>query len=371
MSNPHPINFLNALGAPAFVTTDAASILETMKAYFEEETGRTLSPSQAEMYLLETAAYMMGISAAESQLGFESCFVAWAGASHLEARGAGRNVTRLQPTASTTTARFSAATPALVRTTIPIGTRIADASGVVQFQTTEPAHIEPGSRHADVKLEATQTGAFANGFSAGSLSTLLDPIAGIDAAINLTETGNGAELEDLERYRARVALAFEGIGNGITEERYVADVLGWSASCIDVKVTRPSPGHVNIYPLMQTGAPNGEELTSLLSIFDESVVHQGDYIQAFAPTAHAFSFRLELTLSNPDAAELARASVQGILQEWGQSLGGYVSPSELIAAAKAVAGVVDAKIPDLAFVLVDDTQWRAGEIAELVTEVIS
>ena len=67
MSNPHPINFLNALGAPAFVTTDAASILETMKAYFEEETGRTLSPSQTEMYLLETAAYMMGVFTAENQ----------------------------------------------------------------------------------------------------------------------------------------------------------------------------------------------------------------------------------------------------------------------------------------------------------------
>ena len=295
----HPINRLHAEGAPDFVTTDAGRILEQLKGFFEAETGRTLSPSQVEVYLLETAALMFAIRASEDQLGFENCFVAWADAASLEAHGMGRNTARLQPTPATTTLRFATAAPALTRMRIPAGTRVSDAAGQVQFLTVDVAYIETGGAEIDVKAQATDAGSFANGFPADTLTSIVDPVPGIATVSNLTETGNGADIEPLDRYRARVALAFERIGDGLSKERYLSTVLGWNARCIAAEITRPQPGHVNIYPLMDDGAPSAEELAALLSLFNESNIHQGDFIQTVAPPPHTFA--ITLALSNPDA----------------------------------------------------------------------
>jgi uncharacterized phage protein gp47/JayE len=366
----HPINRLNAEGAPEFVTAEAGRILERLKGFFEEETGRTVSPSQAEMYLLETAAYMFAIRAAEDQQGFENCFVAWAQEPFLEARGAGRNIERLQARPATTTLRFEAENAALARIRIPAGTRISDPAGQAQFRTLDVAYIEVGQTFADVSAEATLAGSFANGFPPGSLSALVDPVPGIHLVASLTETGNGAEIEDLSRYRARVALAFERVGEGLSKERYLTDVLGWNARCIAVDIARPQPGYVHIHPLMDTGAPNPEELASLMAVFDESNVHQGDFIQVFAPEAHVFGFTLALTLSYPEAEAAARTAVQVVLDDWTQSLGGYIAPSELIRVAKGVPGVVEADIPDLALALVPAAKWRAGTISNVTVEVV-
>jgi phage-related baseplate assembly protein len=366
----HPINRLNTEGAPDFVTAESDRILEKLKGFFEDETGRTLSPSQSEMYLLETAAYMFAIRASEDQLGFENCFVAWAQEKFLEARGIGRNTERLQPSPATTTLRFATEVQALTRIRIPVGTRVSDPAGQAQFLTRSVAYIEVGGSEIDVSAEASQPGSFANGFPAASLTSIVDPVPGIATVTNLTETGNGADIEALSRYRARVALAFERIGDGLSKERYFSNVLGWNARCIAVEIARPQPGYVSIYPLMDTGAPNAEELASLLSIFNESNIHQGDFIQVFPPEAHEFAFTLGLTLSYPDAQEPARAAVQAVLDAWSQNLGGYVAPSELIRVAKEQTGVIEADVPDLGLRLVPPTKWRSGTISLVTTEVV-
>ena len=366
----HPVNQLNAAGAPDFVTIEARRLLDDAKAHFEAETGRTLYPSQVEMYLLETIAYMLSVRGAQEQLAFENCFVAYARSQWLDTHGADRNTPRLEATPATTNLRFSVDGPANARIRIPNGTRVADAAGQVQFMTRTIAFIEAGREQVDVKAEATAPGAQANGFPEGSLTAIIDPVAGVSAVTSLSETGGGAEREGNVRYRARLALAFERIGDGLSRERYVTDVLGWNARCIDVAVIRPRPGHVNIHPLMDTGAPNKEELASLLAIFDTSNTHQGDYIRTFAPIAHEFEVDLTLTLSYPDAAQPVRQALQQVLDRWARTLGGYVAPSELIRVAKANKGVIEADIADLKLTKIADVAWRKGTIGDVAVEVV-
>lgn len=85
-SDLHPINQLNAAGAPDFVTLEAQTLLDQAKAHFEAGTGRTLSPSQVEMYLLETIAYMLAVRGGEEQLAFENGLVAYARSDWLDKR---------------------------------------------------------------------------------------------------------------------------------------------------------------------------------------------------------------------------------------------------------------------------------------------
>lgn len=369
-SDLHPINMLNAEGAPKFVTAEAQALLDMAIAKFEVETGRTLSPSQVEMYLLETIAYMLTLRGAEEQLAFENCFIAYAQSDWLDRHGADRNTPRLAAAAATTTLRFVTAQPAVTRIQIPVATRVTDAGGLVQFATQGVAYIEVGQSSVDVASIATVTGIGANGFPIAALATLVDPVPGIDGVTNLTETGGGAAEEDDDRYRERLALAFERIGDGLTRERYVADVLAWNARAIDVHIARPQPGYVDIYPLMDTGAPNAEEIASLLAVFDESNTHQGDFIQVQAPTAHEFTCDLKLVLSDPEAADDAEGAVQDVLDEWERTLGGHIAPSELTRAARDIVGVVDADITNLAFTAVAASEWRKCTALTVVVETV-
>lgn len=365
-----PINVINAEGAPDFVTHEASALLAAAQAHFEAATGRQLSPSQVEMYLLETVAYMLTIRGGEEQAAFENCFVAYAEGDWLDRHGTDRSTPRLAAAAATTTMRFQSAEAAVSRIAIPAGTRVSDVSGQVQFLTLEAALIETGAAQVDVPAQATVPGVYANGFDAGRISTIVDPVTGIASAQNLTVTGGGANRETDDRYRARLALAFERIGDGLSQERYVSDVYAWNASCVDVAVTRPQPGHVDIYPLMGHGAPNAGELASLAEVFGESNTHQGDFIQVFAPTPRTFEVDLHLTLSQPDAADAAERAVQTVLDSWEQTLGGYIAPSELIRAARAVSGVIEADTGDLALELVPPTSWRQCTSLLVSVEVV-
>lgn len=366
----HPINVLHRAGAPDMVTHDAKQLLNKAIASFEQATGRTLSPSEVEMYLLETMAYLLSVHGSEKQQAFENCYVAYAQPDYLDLHGADRNTPRLEASPAETTIRFATDTPATSLIQIPEGTRVSDAAGQVQFATKSVQFLAVGDSYVDVQAEAVQVGIVGNGFAVGALNALVDPVVGIDSVSNLTATGAGADRETDVRYRARLPLAFERLGDGLSRERYHGDVFGWSARCIDVRCERPQDGHVNIYPLMDTGAPNAAELASCAAVFNKSNTHQGDYIQVFAPTEHAFSVTLKLFLADPDAEAPARAAVQHVLDKWRRSLGGHVAPSALTHAAKNVDGVVEADVPGLAFTEVAYSAFRAGTITSVDVELV-
>ncbi len=353
----HPINVLNREGAPTFITADAKELLELAIAHFEDGTGRTLSPSQVEMYVLETVAYMLTVRGGEEQLAFENSFVAYARSGFLDKYGADRNTPRLQAKSAGTTLRFTTDTATVSRVRIPAGTRAGDADGIVQFRTAILAHIEVGQTQVEIPAEAVETGIAANGYDVDSISAITDPVPGVTLVTNTVETGGGANVEDDTRYRARLALAFERISRGGSKQSYEALVFGWNARVIDVEVVRPEDGHIHIYALMDTGGPNATEKSQILEYLIGKIP-QGDYVTALDPVAHDFIPKLHLIVSNPDAVQAATTAVQAILDAWRGQLGGYIAPSELIRAAKAVAGIIEADILDLNLTSVAPNAWR-------------
>lgn len=365
-----PINILHQSGAPDFVDTDASSILAALKSKFEDFTGRTLSPSEVEMYLFETAAYLFAIKNTQVQIALENNFVAFADDTFLEILGADRNTPRLDPQPAVTKIQFSTTEPALVGINIPVGTRVSDPSGQLVFLTVEPGTLAAGEISVTLDAEAKAQGVFANDLAPGAISNLVDAIAGISGAVNVTMSSGGASIENIDRYRARLPLAFELLGDGLSRERYVADVLNWDSRVVDVFVTRPERGHVHIFPLLTSGAPSAQDLESLANVFDASNTHQGDYIQAFPPAGHEFLVDLALKLSQPEALNPAIQAIQNVLIGWTQHLGGYIAPSELIEAAKSVPGVIDADTPNLAFLEIERGKWRHGLLGAVSHEVI-
>ncbi|WP_282093029.1 baseplate J/gp47 family protein [Epibacterium ulvae] len=365
----HPINILNAEGAPEFVVSDAKALLDQAIGHFESETGRTLGPSQVERYLLHTIAFMFSVWAARTQLALENNTVAYGRDDGLERLGADRETPRLDAQPATTFLQFDAM-PDHTGIAIPTGTRVGHTSSNVQFRTADPAFISSTQTQVTVVAEATETGVYSNGLAIGALNVPIDVIPGIAAVMNVTATSGGADRESINRYRARLPGAFERIGNGLTHEHYVDDVFAWNARCVDVDVSRPQPGYVDISPLMDTGAPTEEELASLLSTFGETNIHQGDYIRTLAPISHDFTFTLVLKVQAPEAVELAREKVQTVLDQWSVRLGGHIVLSDLTNAARTIQTVIEADVLGLEFTAIAQNAWRNCTGFDLQVDVI-
>lgn len=366
----HPINQLNEQGAPKIFDAEQASILEKGIGYFEKHSGRSLSPGQVEMLQLETVSYMISLLAGQNQMAAESNLAAFAPENWLSFIGAGRDRDRIPAASAKTILRFDRAAGTATGIAIPAGTRVRGPSVDLVFLTEESAYLSADASSIDVSASASFPGAIGNGFAAGEIDQLVDPIVDIEAVTNTVETHSGADRETLKKYRARVALGSERLGDGLSRERYVVDVLDWSADCIDVDIQRPQAGYVSIFPLMKLGLPSPAELADLQAEFDTSNTHQGDFIQVSAPTGRDFDFTLDLKLSDPSGEEAAELAVEALLSEWRESLGGYIAPSELIRAARDADGVLDADIPDLAFTPCAPEEWRNGTLLVINAEMV-
>lgn len=353
----HPINQLYRAGPPQFVTTDAKTLLAKAVAKVETDTGRKISPSQVESFVLDAVAYMLSVRGEEEQQAIARQYLAYQDGKDLDNFGVSCERPRLKASAATANVTFSAVA-GHSRIQIPAGTRVGDSAGQVQFATAAAAWVEVGQASVTVQAVAVELGVGANGFAVGALDSLVDPIAGISSVSNVTASAGGAAAESDDHYRGRLAMRFERLGDGVPRERYVIDVFDWSARCVAVHVGRPSAGCVSISPLMDTGAPTASELAQLQSFFDKSFLHQGDDVTVGAPASHDFSFTLILRVKSSDAVAPAEEAVRGVLAAWAKSLGGYIAPSELTSAAKAVQNIVDANVTGLIAAPVAETAWR-------------
>lgn len=366
----HPINQLNAQGAPKIFDDDHASLLAKAVAYYEEHSGRSISPGQVEMLQLETVTYMISLLAGQNQMATEANLVAFAPEGWLDVIGAGRDRGRIEAIPAKTVLRFERVAGTGLGIAIPAGTRVRGPSADLVFLTDQAAYLQSGVSDIEVAATATVSGLIGNGFAAGEIADLIDPIVDVGAVANTIETFGGADRETLSNYRVRVSMGSERLGDGLSFERYVSDVLDWSPDCIDVDIQRPQAGYVSISPLMRTGLPSIEERDDLQATFDTSNTHQGDFIQVQAPVAHDFTFTLDLKLSAPEGEQAANAAVTALLSEWSASLGGYIAPSELIRSARDAEGVLDADIPDLVFSTCAPNAWRNCTGFAVNTEIV-
>lgn len=348
---PYSLERLSGLATPQLFSTDGAAIKRQLVTWFEAETGRTLYPMQIEMLLIETLAYAMATLGEEAQMVVEQHLVAKASAAGLEALGPNRSMPRLASAAARVTIRFTRTAPSTGWTLIPAGTRVG--SGDVVFSTLEPKSLAPAAVAIEITAEATVAGAAGNGFQPGQIATMLDPVAGVSAA-NVTISSGGADMEDVEAYRLRLANAFEHISTGGSRAWYRETAIGVSSALIDVAVVRPQPCYVDIYPLTIAGAPGVDLLASVAAAFNTSEaldIRFGDEVTVKPPVAVTCQPSLTVRVDGASSTIQAdaTAAAQAVLTGWRQRLGARVAPSDVETAVKTLAGVVDVAVAGLNF----------------------
>lgn len=271
--------------------------------------------------------------------------LAFAVGGYLDHIGALVGVERLPATAATTTLRLSLSAIRETATIIPAGTR-ATPDGAVYFALDADAVINAGELSTDAAATCTEVGETGNGFIAGEINRIVDPVPFFSAVVNITKSEGGADIEEDENFRERIQEAPEKFSSAGPEGAYQYYAKSASALISDVAVDSPEPGDVVVYPLLAGGVLPEEEMLSLVkeTLSADDVRPLTDRVTVEAPTAVSYNVDCTYFISRTKATNAAAisAAAEAAVSEYiawqKEKLGRDINPTELYYRMRA-AGV--------------------------------
>lgn len=370
---PYSLDTLRSSPRLEIYERDPLAIKKRAIQFFQKETGRTLYEGQVEMYLIETLAYALSVAAEEAQAVAEQYLVAYADEQGLEALGPNRSTERLPAARASVLLRFTLNEPRGVSVVVPVETRVRSEMADIVFMTQTEAVIAPGAVSVDVPALADVMGARANTIAAGAVTVMLDPIAGVSVT-NIAAPDDGADREDADAYRLRLANAFERISKAGPEDGYREAVMGVSSAIVDCAVVRPQPCYIDIYALTETGTA-GDALKGLIAatLDPETARPMGDEVtlRDCAPIAARAVVTIRVRSGAAVVEPLALAALLKVKARWRNRLGATIAPSDLVEAVKHIAGVVDVQVDGLEYRQLAQHEYMDDLPIDLIMALVS
>lgn len=248
-----------------------------------------------------------------------------------------KGVTRNPATAATTTLRFTLSAERDTATGIPQGTRVSTA-GSIYFATDVYAEIPAGSTTVDVPATCTVAGTDGNGFAAGELATIVDPIPYVASVTNTTATEGGAEIESDDDLAERVFLAPGAYSTAGPEDGYLYHAKAYSAAIGDVVATsNQAAGTVDIVFIMADGSTPGEEMIEGLEGYlqGKTIRPMTDLVRVAAPQEVQYTINLTYYINRSDSAQAVtiQQQVAATVEQyktWQRAIGRDINPSQLV-----------------------------------------
>lgn len=324
------------LPAVEFLETDAETIKAEIITGYEQASGRTLAAGDpVRLYLLSLAAVIIQQRTAVN-LAAQQNLLSYAQDGYLDALGTLLSVTRLAESRAVTTIKFTLSQALATVYTIPTGTEVTN--GVVTFATDHELNIEKGQLEGSVTASCTVAGTIGNDYLAGQVNTIVKPMTFVAKAENTTITTGGSEAESDESLAERIRLAPNSFSVAGPEKAYVYHAKSVSSSVLDVSVTSPTPGEVDVYVLLAGGElPSHETLEQIAAyLSDEMIRPLTDFVKVLAPKAVNYDLELHYWISREDSsrAEQIKADVEKAVEKyrvWQQGkIGRDILPARLI-----------------------------------------
>lgn len=347
------------------VSDDLTEILAQTIADYEAKSGKTLQPAHIERLIINTYAYREMLTRKALNEAYRQQHPRFATGLMLDLCGDDVNTPRLEASASRCTVRFTLAASRSEPAVIPKGTQIA--AGATVFQTASEGTLSPAGRTLDLEAVCTQTGVSGNGFSAGQVNTLINPIDGVTVVNTTVPTGGAAEESD-EAYRQRILLAPESFSVAGPVGAYEYFARRVSPTICDVHVGNltgvdglPIGGQVRVTLLTKNGVPSSE-LVSEVQVFlsGERVRPLCDTVTVNAPAVVDYMLDAELVLyTGVNTAEVLAAAKRA----WAdyeaarrEKLGLDIVPLDIQTTLK-VSGVYNVVLKKPTLIVVKPDQW--------------
>lgn len=292
-----------------FVETDSAKLYTAIIGSLMDECNEALYPGDERRIFGEALVAVFVALYSEFNDKMKQRTLQYARGEVLDALGARYGVERAAPARATATFRFTAAATQAENIIIPAGTRIT-TDGSVYFATQETTVLSTGALYVDVLGVCTTGGSQYNGFTAGTIKTLVDLIPYISGAQNITTSTGGDDGEPYteegdDRLRERIRLAPSAMSTAGPESGYRYHTLSADPDIVDVAIDCPEgePNTVNIYPLMKGGGvPDGDTLAKVQAAMADDVRPMTDKVQVLAPEQVEYSINIKYYCTKDDEA---------------------------------------------------------------------
>lgn len=338
----------------SFVDTDAANIEAAVITMYEGITSRSLAQGDPVRLFLQAMAAIIIQQRILINESAKQNLLAYAQGHVLDHMGALVGVNRLGASAAQTRIRFTLSAVQPQAVTIPAGIRGTTANGV-GFQVANPIAIPAGSLAGDAPAVCILTGTIGNGYVPGQINQLVDPLPWIQSIANITDSEGGAEPEDDDAYRERIRQAPEKYSVAGPEGAYRFWAMSANQNIVDVSVRSPSPGVVELRPLLKNGEIPGTEIldTVLESVGNKKVRPLTDQVLALPPESVSYDVKLTYYIDKDNitqtaAIQQAAAKAVNDYNLWQKTMmGRSINPTELIWRLRAAgASRVEVALPE-------------------------
>lgn len=280
---------------------------------YKEVTGKTVSLGAADPARIQLYAVALDLYQIEQYVdrAGKQDLLKYSYGGFLDNLAAGRRVTRRPAASARTTLRFTLSATKTYASAIPAGTRVTNGDGVY-FKTLEYSEVPAGDSYVDVEAECTTPGVAGNGFLAGQVNLLADPLPYVEKAANVSTSEGGTDLEDDLSLAERTYLAPSGFSTAGPQDAYTY----WTKTRnTDVGSVRPvsnqAAGTVTVYVLMRDGTLPGAEVLADLTEFlkDREIRPMTDLVTVSAPMVKSFSITLTYYIARSNQA--SASAIQG------------------------------------------------------------
>lgn len=354
-----------------FVTADKEAVEKEIFALYTSVTGRKLAPADPiRLFLLAITNIVILLLNRIDDTGKQN-LLAYARGNNLDHIGIALGVERLQATGAVTTMKLTASMARPEGIAIPKGTRFTSGDNVF-FATTEPYYLSAAQTTIQVKAVCTEASAKGNGYPAGAITTLVDPIPYISSVTNITISEGGADTESDDAFRERIREAPESFSCAGAEGAYEFFTKKASALISSVKVVSPKPGDVVVYPGLVSGEIAGEEIIKLVeaTLTDKKVRPLTDNVSVKAPIAKNYSIDIQYYIDSDNSyyADTIKSRVDAAVKDYttwqSGKVGRDIIPSELIRRVME-AGAKRVSVTSPVFTVVKDGKKEDGYQVEL------
>jgi len=289
----------------------------------------------------------------------------------LEHIGALVGVERLPASKAVTTCKVTLSADLNRTITILAGTRV-NSGDEINFALDEDLIFLPGEVEKVGKFTCVEVGEVGNGYAVGELNKIVDPQPYLAEIKNITVSDGGADVEDDDSLRGRIAVAPESFSVAGPFGAYEYFTKQASKLVTDVFVTSENPGEVDIYFLQENDLPTPEVIDIVYNFLsDRSLRPLTDNLFVKVPEVIYYNIDLIYYISREDAGSVTtiQAKVDSAVADfisWQKSkIGRDINKTELEYRIRS-AGAKRVEIAEPAFTVVNENEVAICENVNVI-----